>query len=138
MSIVVPRRAIGVVSAAIDPKQAILKEIGDLSDFKVYGDYVLLATYIRPEKTVGGIIRPDSNVEEDVWQGKVGLVVKLGTTAFRDTADYKFPEEDIPVLHEWVRYYISFTTAQTVNGYPCREIRDIHIRGTVPDPQMVF
>lgn len=43
---------------------------------------VLVATYIRPEKTSGGIIRPDATREEDKWQGKAGLVLAVGPSAF--------------------------------------------------------
>jgi hypothetical protein len=42
----------------------------------------LVATYIRPNITRGGIIITDKQSEEDRWQGKVGLLLKVGPTAF--------------------------------------------------------
>lgn len=136
MSVVTPRRAIGIISTAKDPKQAIIKEAGDLSGVGICGDYVLIGTYIRPEKTSGGIIRPDANVEEDVWQGKVGLILKFGMDAFANTDDYKF--SFIPQVHDWAVYFIGDAKALTINGYPCRLIRDVNIRMVVDDPQLVF
>jgi hypothetical protein len=136
MSVVTPRRAIGIISTAANPKQAIIKEVGDLTDLHIFRDDVLIGTYIRPEKTSGGIIRPDSNVEEDVWQGKVGLILKFGHDAFEDTPDFKFTE--IPLLYDWAVYFIGDAKALTINGYPCRLVRDVNIRMTVEDPQMVF
>ena len=63
MSVVVPHRAIERVSQASDPKQAILETVGDISGVHLLADMVLLGTYIRPQKTAGGIIRPDVNVQ---------------------------------------------------------------------------
>lgn len=136
MSVVTPRRAIGMVASAADPKQAIVKEVGDLSGIKIFRDDVLIGTYIRPEKTSGGIIRPDVNVEEDVWQGKVGLILKFGEDAFVDTADYKF--STAPNYLDWAVYFIGDAKALTINGYPCRLVRDVNIRMVVDDPQIAF
>jgi hypothetical protein len=136
MSVVTPRRAIGIISNAANPKQAILKEIGDLSKLILFNDDVLIGTYIRPEKTSGGIIRPDANVEEDVWQGKVGLILKFGGSAFVDTSDYKFTL--VPKIHDWAVYFIGDAKALTINGLPCRLVRDVNIRMIVDDPQVVF
>ena len=44
---------------------------------------MLCAIYIAPEKTAGGIIRPQSNIDEDIHQGKVGLIVGVGPLAFQ-------------------------------------------------------
>ncbi len=136
MSVVTPRRAIGNIATSADPRQAILREVGDLSGVQILKDDVLIGTYIRPEKTSGGIIRPDANVEEDVWQGKVGLILKFGQDAFVDTDDYKFTL--IPQTHDWVVYFVGDAKALTINGCPCRLVRDVNIRMTVDDPQLVF
>src|ERR1035437_2510835 len=95
MSVVVPHRAIEIVSNSKDPKQAIIDTIGDLSGVEVIGDLVLIGIYIRPEKTAGGIIRPTANVQEDVWQGKVGLVLKWGPNAFRNPEDGTLYEQRV-------------------------------------------
>lgn len=136
MAVIVPRRSIGVVASAVDPKQAIIEQVGDLSGEDILKDKVLVGTYIRPEKTSGGIIRPDVNVEEDVWQGKVGLILKFGPDAFKDTDDYKF--STIPALYDWVVYFVGEAKALTLGGYPCRLVRDVGIEMIVKDPNRAF
>lgn len=137
MTVIVPRRAINAVAASADPKKAIINAAGSLSGIKhILKDDVLIGTFIRPEKTSGGIIRPDVNVEEDVWQGKVGLILKFGVDAFKDTSDYTF--STIPEIGDWAVYFVGDARQVTVNGYPCRLVRDINIRMIVTDPNVVF
>lgn len=130
-------RVIELVSASKNPKLEIIKLIGDLSKFKVKFNMVLLATYFRPEKTAGGIIRPDANKAEDEWQGKVGLVMKLGPKAYEDDDETVFDGEKVEV-GEWAVYKIGDTWSLNINGYPCRMIRDSSIKLTVEDPNSVF
>ena len=136
MSVVVPHKAIDAVSNATDPKQAILREIGSLAGVKLLFDEVLLGTYFRPRKTAGGIIRPDDNVGEDMWQGKVGLILKFGLTAYKDTPDFQFAE--IPSIGDWAVYYIGDARQIQVNGFPCRIVRDSNIRMIVSDPNTIL
>lgn len=128
---------IAEISQASDPKQAILKAVGDLSKTKVNTDLVLIGTYIRPEKTVGGIIRPKENVEEDQHQGKVGLVLKKGPLAYGDWEDDATRGESAE-LHTWVVYAIKDGWALEINGTPCRLIPYDKLRMQLPDPKMVF
>ena len=138
MSVVLPHRAIGNVSRSANPKEAILKSVGDsLKDIDVLFNMVLVATYIRPEKTSGGIIRPDVNVQEDVWQGKVGLVLKLGSHAFVDDGESDFFGQKAEV-GEWVVYKVGDAWSLNINGYPCRLVRDSSIKLKVKDPNIVF
>lgn len=136
MSVVVPHKAISAISTALDPKQAILDEIGDLSGVEILGDKVLLGIFIRSEKTKGGIIRPDANIQEDVWQGKAGLVLKLGPDAFEDTPDYKFSRKI--KVGEWCVFHVGDASSVNINHVPCRYIRDVNIRMVVKDPNIVF
>ena len=137
MSVVVPHRAIEAVSESKDPKKAIMDWIGDLSGVHMMADTVLIGTFIRPKKTAGGIIRPDVNVQEDVWQGKAGLVLKCGPDAFKDTPDYSFNGETVSV-GEWVVYKVGDAWSLNIKGYPCRLIRDVSIKLKVDDPSIVF
>lgn len=137
MSVVVPHRAISEIASASDPKEAILNVVGDLSGVRLLGDMVLIGTYIRSERTKGGIIRPDVNVQEDVWQGKVGLVLKLAHDAFKDTPDYVF-NDNIANVGDWVVYKIGDAWSININGCPCRIVRDVNIRMVVEDPSIVL
>ena len=39
----------------VDPKDAIHKELGDISKIEIFNTNVLVATYIRPTKTKSGL-----------------------------------------------------------------------------------
>ena len=47
-----------------DPKQALLSHLGDISGLEVLYNNILVATYIEPEKTVGGVYLPDRSLQE--------------------------------------------------------------------------
>jgi hypothetical protein len=138
MSVVVPYKAIDIVSESKNPKKAIIDFIGNLDGIHIPGDQVLIATYVRPRKTSGGIIRPDENVTEDIWQGKAGLVLKLGTTAFQDTLDFHFHATDKFQPGDWCVYKVGDAWAMNINGYPCRLVRDVNIRLRIDDPNIVL
>ena len=78
----------------MNTREELRSAVGDLSGVEVFNTQVLVAVYIRPEKTSGGIIRPDSVREEDKYQGKVGLLLKKGRTAFID--EEARSHQDIP------------------------------------------
>jgi|SRR5262245_5942129 len=42
----------------------------------------LVATYVPPNITAGGVIIPTTSIDEERWQGKVGLLLKVGPVAF--------------------------------------------------------
>jgi co-chaperonin GroES (HSP10) len=137
MALAASGRVIELISNSKDPKKDIQKIVGDLSGVQVKWNMVLVATYIRPSKTSGGIIRPDINVAEDEWQGKVGLVLKLGPMAYRDDEETQFNGEDVKI-GEWAVYKVGDAWSVNINGYPCRIVRDSSIKMTVSDPGIVF
>jgi hypothetical protein len=119
-----------------DPKKAILKAVGNLDAVEIFNDLVLVGTFIRHEK-IRGIIRPDMNVAEDEYQGKVGLVLKSGPFAYSDWED--------PVERglnadpgTWVVYAIKDGWPVQINGTPCRFIPYEKLRARIEDPNMVF
>lgn len=137
-NVVIPARAIQNVSQASDPKQAILDQVSKfLPDIDVLFNVVLVATYIRPNMTRGGIYRPDTNVQEDVWQGKVGLVLKLGSHAFEDDSEDVFKGQKVEV-GDWCVYKVGDAWSLHINEYPCRLVKDSSIRLKVKDPSIVF
>lgn len=136
MSVLLPRRAIQEVSRSVDPKAEMLKQVGDLSGVDVMYNMVLLAVYVRPNITKGGIIRPDENQEEDVWQGKVGLVIKLGQDAFEDDEEVKFNGQRAD-KGEWVVFKTGDAWQLTIGQWPCRLVRDSSIKMKVTDPSII-
>ena len=60
------------VAQADDPREGLLKQLGNtaVEHYQLMEDDILLATYIRPEKTKGGIIIPDT-AKEKPQEGEV-------------------------------------------------------------------
>ena len=125
----------------IEPKSAIWDKYSKIVDtIQITGPSLIVAIYKRPEKTRGGIIRPDKYLEEDFYQGKVGLVIK--------TSHYPVDEEDrkhfdgrLPQVGDWVMFRasdgLSFGLADTKGD--CRYFADRRsIRMIIPDPEMIW
>jgi co-chaperonin GroES (HSP10) len=120
-----------------DPKDKILKELGDISDVEIFNNQVLLAVYIRPEKTKSGIYLSDKVKDEDRFQGKVGLLVKRGPAAFVDDGEW-FSGMDFSEAKDWLIYRPSEGWQITVNGVLCRIFQDVDIKGRISHPDRVF
>jgi co-chaperonin GroES (HSP10) len=120
-----------------EPKEAILSEMGDIADIEIFHNQVLVAIYVRPEQTRGGIILPGSTRDEDKYQGKVGLVIKRGEDAFNDPTGKWFKGVEIG-LHDWVVFRPSDGWPITVHGQLCRILDDTDVRGRIPAPDAVW
>jgi co-chaperonin GroES (HSP10) len=120
----------------IDPKTKLLEAVGDISDVEIFHNQVLVAVYIAPEKTKGGIIRPYQNVEEDKYQGKIGLILKCAPRAFVSDAKWQWPDD--MGEGDWVFYRVSDTIPCTVNGQACRIVDDVDVKGRAGDPDRVW
>jgi hypothetical protein len=114
-----------------------LEAIGDLDKEEIFGDLVLIGTFIRHEKTPGGIIRPGDNVKEDEWQGKVGLVLKKGPLAW---SEWESEEErgSNARIASWVVFAVKDGWQFQINDVPCRLIPYERIRMRISDPNLVF
>lgn len=119
-----------------DPKEKILQEIGDVSNVEVFHNQVLLAVYVRPQKTKSGLYLTDSHREEDRFQSKVGLLIKKGPQAFVDDGQW-FTGLTFNT-HDWLVFRPSEGWSITVNGVLCRMFEDISIKGRVNHPDAVW
>ena len=128
-----------------DPKKALLDAAGNVGDYLVLHNLLLVATYIPPEKTHGGIILPDNSLLENRYQGKVGLVLKKGPLAFKDDKSVNFGGVEIEE-GDWVVYnpsdgtelFIRDRTREQNEGISCRLIDDINIKARVSDPALIY
>jgi co-chaperonin GroES (HSP10) len=121
-----------------DPVEAIREALGDaLSSIEIFNNQVLVAVYIRPKKTKSGIYLPDAVSDEDKYQGKVGLVVAKGPTAFVDETERWFKDVSVN-LNDWVVFRPSEGWSITINNVLCRVIDDTLIRGKIDRPDRVW
>ncbi len=119
-----------------DPRAKLRDELGDISGVELFHNQVLLAVYIRPQKTKSGLYLTDKHTDEDRYQSKVGLLVKKGPLAFEQDGNWftglEFKEDD------WLVFRPSDGWSITVNGVLCRIFDDINIKGRVPHPDAVW
>jgi co-chaperonin GroES (HSP10) len=121
----------------VDPKAAILEEIGDISNLEVFNNQIVVAVYIRPQKTKSGIILTDKTTDEDRFQSKVGLILKQGPTAFDDPSGVWFSEMDVSE-GDWVVFRPNDGWSITVNNVLCRMIEDVNVKGRIDHPDRVW
>lgn len=122
-----------------DPVDEIMEKIGDLSDFVVPFNKILVGIYMRPEKTRGGLILTDQYRDEDKWQGKAGLILKRGPMAFVDDDRVKFNGLD-PQVGDWVVFRPSDGMKLDIRhkeGH-CILLTDTQVQLVIPTPDLVF
>lgn len=126
-----------LMSHVTDPADDIRKAVGDLSKFELFGNQVLIGVYERPEKTQGGLYLAQTSRAEDTHQGKAGLVLKLGPSAFVSDANYNFRDQKVEE-GDWVAIFVSDGRKITINQKLCRIVEDHHIRLKIPAPDVVY
>jgi hypothetical protein len=122
------------------PDKVIWREVGSLDQIEVVGQYVLVCAYIRPAtRTIGGIEIPETATEEDRYQGRVGMVLKLGHTAFKDT---ERPPVDFGGFRcepgQWIVYRPSDGVRFQIGKRDCRLIADVHVKMRLGTPDEVY
>jgi hypothetical protein len=143
-----------------DQKRTIIADLGEaIQGIRVMRNRVLVCTYVEAEMTPGGIVKPNSRIDESKWQGKVGLVLKIGPVAFEfdelvnDIAQTPDMDDDklvsirrdhgIPEVGDWVFFRGSDTWDCALRvapgtGVHCRFINDDSIVGVIVDPSMIW
>ena len=123
---------------ASNPHKAILDFITPyLDSVRLSADKMLVATYRHPAKTEGGLYLTDTALEEDKFQGAAGLVLKIGSAAFKDDASTSFAGFKAEPL-EWITFRPVHGSAREIAGLHCRFLQDIHIDAVIEDPTLVW
>lgn len=120
-----------------DPAEKIRKTVGDLSDIQIFGNFVLLGVYERPQTTKSGVYLPDQTRHEDRHQGKAALVLKKGPMAFVSDSNYDFKGQNV-ALGEWVAIFVSDGRPITIGKQLCRLVEDQYIRLKIPAPDIIY
>ena len=130
-----------------DARTVLIDAIGadNIENFEPFHNFILIATYVRSDKTKGGIIiGGDRTRAEDRFQGKIGMVLKVGPTAFRGAKPDSFGGITVNV-GDWIMYKASdahefffVDEKSSLDGSSCRLIEDTLIMGRVADPESIF
>ena len=119
-------------------KDLVWKALGKFN-WNVLHTNVLVATYVKPRKTAGGIIIPDNSVHEDRWQGKLGLVVKIGESAFKygpwNGVDYAY-NGTIAKVGDYVTFITPDAQETSFRGVSLKWVDAQFIRAIVPDDEV--
>ena len=121
----------------LDPKGELLKSLGDLSKIELFNNTILLAVYIRPQRTKSGLYLTDKTTDEDRSQSKVGLLVASGPMAFNDQEGNWFADAKIST-HDWLVYRPSDGWNVTINGVLCRMMVDTQVRMRISQPDAAY
>lgn len=120
-----------------DPREAHLKAVGDTSKLDVWHTNILVALYVPPKTSRGGIILTEKTRDTEKWQSKVGLVIKKGPNAFVDDAKSSFNGLNVEV-GDWIYFRPGDAWPISVNGVDCRIIDNEYlVKGKVSEPNML-
>ena len=122
---------------AEDPKTKIIREVGDTSGVQLLNNQILLATYIRPQKTKSGLYLSEKYLDEDKYQSKVGLLLIHGPSAFKEEDGQWFGEMKFKI-GDWLVFRPSDGWSITLNGVLCKILQDTQIKGVVDNPDRVW
>ena len=123
-----------------DPREALMSE-SLCGSVDVLHNNILVAIYVRPDKTHGGIALPERIRKEDVYQGKVGIVLKKGPLAFVDDDRNKFAGKDVNP-GDWIAFRAQDGWTLDLQGVtgpvPCRVLEDVHVKMVLVAPDAIY
>lgn len=122
---------------SIDPKSEIVERLGNISGIELFNNQILCAVYVRPNKTKSGIYLSDKTVDEDRYQGKVGLLVAAGPEAFNDSNGEWFNGVKFSML-DWIVFRPSDGWSINVNGVLCRMMSDTQVKARISSPDQIW
>lgn len=131
----------------VDPKQQIISAVDPWVEGVQIRPYdVLIAMYLREKiegdkVTTRGIFLPDNGagtLREDLYQGKVGLIRKVGSLAFTDEKDHKWDGFQ-PKVDDWVVINVGDTFSFDLpGGWRIRIVDENYVRMIVQAPDTVW
>ncbi len=110
-----------------------------LPGLDIFHNQILIGIYMRGsvKELAGGkqLYLPDKVVDEDQWQGKVGVVLKVGPMAFKNDARNDFAGQSV-AEGDWIVFRVSDGFPLDINGVHCRLLEDIHVKGRIVSPDI--
>ena len=125
-----------LVESQDNPKKALLDALGDIQQTdKVMHCQVLVAVYAGRSTHAGtSILKADRALQEQQYQGCVGLVVAMGPGAYLDGPGAQFHGVQ-PRVGDWILFRPSDGMQTSIRSVPCRIFDDVNIKMVVADPE---
>ena len=130
------RAAMAKPKDAADPRPAMLAKLGDISGVELFHNQALCMVFVQDK--IGLIHRPDVSKAEDLYQGKVGLVVALGPTAFKNDPEGRWTWKTPINIGDWLAFRASDSLLMKVNGVECRLLTDTAVRARIDNPTLIW
>lgn len=125
-----------------DPGEVIAEQVAPyIHGLEVAAYHVLVGVYVRPNVTAGGIHLTDTHGPrvEDVWQGKVGLILKIGPHCFEAGEAKRFAK--VPQVGHWAVFNVGDTFAFQLGhgeGTRCRMVFQEDIKLLTENPDYIY
>jgi len=103
---------------------------------------VVVGLWMRSEeeRTPGGILVPVGSRDENIYQGKCGLILMMGPQAFEDDPTHEptivWPVK--PKVGDWVVFRVSDGWPFLIGEQHCRLVNERGIRLVVERPDIVY
>lgn len=126
-----------------DPRDAVWQDVGDhIKGIEPLAAGVLLIMYERGAggevRTKSGIILSAKTTNEDKYQGKAGLVVKLGPIAFTDDVGHQWGDMK-PKVGDWVIVNVGDSFSFDLpNDRRARIVEDVNVKAIINQPDAVW
>lgn len=125
----------------VDPFDAIMDIVGDLSEIEVPLNKILVGIYVRPNqmkfKNGQTFELTDATVQEDIYQGKAGVVLKKGRLAFEDSETFSFHGFK-PEVGDWIAFRPSNGLKIDIRKAHCILLSDTQCELIIPMPDIIF
>lgn len=126
-----------------EEREKIMSQIdaAELDQVEVFGARLMVAKWIRTK--AGSIHMAQQTQREDGFQGKVGLVLKVGPLAFQDDANHDWCGLTVKP-GDWVVYGhcdghdFDFSPKGTFDRIPCKILDEANIQMIVPRPDFAY
>lgn len=126
-----------------DHAEEMMRLLGPLDDIHVHYGFVLVGMYIRTQIGTGVLEAAPQTQLEDRFQGKVGLVLKMGDLAFKSEPGRDFGNAQVQV-GSWCLYRASdglnldLRTLDGMDVMHCKLLSDAEVLGTTVSPDRVW
>lgn len=125
--------------------EKILKPLrATMEAYRCFPTDVIVVKWIRETiGTSGNLLASAKTRQEDEWQGKTALVLKVGDHAFEDEGDLKF-HGFCAKVGEWVQMRnsdgddFSLIPPGTMNAYHCRRLWHGQVQAILAHPDMIL
>ena len=114
---------------------AIREKAGDLSDFPIHFNEVLVGIHER--EMIGKIYVPDKTKQADQFMAKGGLILKLGPGVDIDDNVVQFYGRKLKV-GDWIAFMPADGWPIKIRDQQCRLIPDNRIKMGIPSPDVIY